>query len=162
MTVKAVRTYDPDLVRSVMMRPEIWATAAEDGQLAEDHIANVDDTCWLAMWAEGQLIGLYNLHAHNSVTVEIHAHVLPDYRKRFSHDTGVAALQWLMENAAQYKKVVAQVPVIYENVKKFTCSFGFKVEGVNRLSYEKNGELVDQWLLGITQSELEEFFRCRA
>lgn len=155
MTVEAVRTYDSGIVKDVMTTPALWATIAEDGQDEIDFEPEVREECWLLMLNDEVLVGVYNIHALNSVTLEIHAHVLPEYRKPYSKATGYAALKWIYENASEYKKVIAQIPTIYENVKCFTCSFGFKEEGINRLSYLKNGEIVDQWFLGITRDEIE-------
>ena len=142
-----------------MTRPDIWETVAEDGQQAKDFEPDLDSDCWLLM-SDDEVIGLYNFHAHNSVTVEIHAQVLPDHRKEYSQETGLAALRWIydyeFDGGKVYQKVIAQIPVIYENVKRFTCGFGFKVEGINRKSYLKGGVIVDQYLLGITRDEIAE------
>ena len=112
--------------------------------------------CWVAIRDGDKVIGLYNLHPHNSCTLEIHAQILKEYRKEYSAATGEAVLRWIVKNApSSYQKLIAQIPVIYENVKLFTCSQGFQVEGVNRMSYRKNGVLCDQWLLGQTMDEVE-------
>ena len=151
----AIRTYDAEIIEGLMRMPDIWATVAEDGQNPDDFKADCEGECWLLMMDGENFVGAYNLHSHNSVTVEIHAHVLPTHRKQYSYATGIAALQWVTDNT-NYQKVVAVIPTIYENVKRFTCSFGFQEEGINRKSYLKNGEIVDQWLLGITRDEILE------
>jgi L-amino acid N-acyltransferase YncA len=155
--VIAERTFDTGLVSSIMTTPEIWDTIAEDGRVVGDFVADCEGECWVLMRVDTNIIGLYNLHPHNSVTLEIHAHVLPEYRAEHSKNTGLAILEWIIESAPdKYQKVIAQIPAIYENVKNFTCSFGFQEEGINRMSYRKNGEIVDQWMLGITRSEIED------
>ena len=149
----AIRTFDTEMVESFMAIPEIWVTIAEDGQIKENFKAYCESECWLLMMDDKEFVGMYNLHAHTSVMVEIHAHVLPKYRAKYSQATGTTVLQWIIDET-KYEKVIAVIPTIYENVKRFTCSFGFKEEGVNRHSYMKNGEIVDQWLLGITRDEI--------
>jgi len=37
----------------------------------------------------------------------------------------------------------------------FAIQCGMKVEGKIRASFQKNGQLHDQWMLGITREELE-------
>ena len=59
----------------------------------------------------------------------------------------------------KYQKLVAQVPVIYPNVIKFTEMAGFQQEGTNRASYRKNGALYDQIWLGITRDEIKSFLK---
>lgn len=155
--MKARRTYSVSLIKAVMLLPEIWATIAEDGQDPADFDPDVNDEIWLTMeTGEGILVGLYNLHSRNAVTVEIHAQVLPEHRKEYSRATGLAALRWIRVNLPTCHKVIATVPALYPNVKKFTESFGFQLEGVNRASYLKEGELHDQWNLGITRGEIDD------
>jgi RimJ/RimL family protein N-acetyltransferase len=154
MTVRAARTYDRRLVVSIMLHPEIFETIAEDGQNPNDFVPDVQGEIWLAMWADGEAVGLYHLHRRNAVLIEIHAQVLKAYRKEYSVATGEAALQWILDNLPECQKVIAWVPEIYPNVRSFTESQGFQIEGVNRKSYLKNGKLYDQTLLGITRSEI--------
>lgn len=153
--IEVTRTYDTELIKSILLEPCLWDTIAEDGQVKDDFEPAVEDECWLLMTHDETVIALYNYHTKNAITVEIHAHVLPEHRKKFSKATGAAALRWLITTNPQYQKVIAQIPHIYRNVMEFACSFGFIIEGINRLSYLKNGEIIDQWMLGITRKEIE-------
>lgn len=156
MTVTATRTYSvPDVCR-IMTQPSLWATAAEDGQDPDKFKPDLNGDCWLRLEADGEAIGLYQLQMRNSVLVEIHANIMPKYRKEHSEETGHAVLRWIVEEVPDCRKIIAWVPKLYPNVRDFTLQFGFRVEGVNRLSYRKNGKLHDQWLLGITKDEIGE------
>lgn len=148
------RTYDVALINKIMFDPAIWDCIAEDGQIQDDFEPDVDNECWLLMAVDHAPIALYNIHALNTVTAQIHAHVLPEYRKQHSKETGKLALQYILKNS-DYQKIVAVIPETYENVKKFTLSFGFVEEGVSRKSIMKGGKLLDQWILGATRSEIE-------
>ncbi len=131
----------------------MWDCVCEDGHKLEDFDPKPNENCWINI----DKVGMYNLHPDNSTTLEIHAFILPEKRKKHSIETGKQILKWILENAPeQYQKVIAQVPCIYPNVKDFCIYNGFKIEGVNRLSHKKNGKIVDQWLLGITRKEIEE------
>jgi len=153
MTLNVKRTYDPQTVREVMTHPAMWETVAEDGQDPGEYTPDTVGDCWLAMRVEGELIALYALDAINAVTLEIHAQVVPKHRKQYSGATGKAALQWILDNT-DAMKVIAWVPEIYPNVRDFTVSQGFQIEGVNRKSYLKHGKLHDLTLLGITRDEI--------
>lgn len=155
MKLDVRRTYDPMTIREVMTHPDMFATVAEDGQDPGDYTPDVQGSCWLAMRDDDELVALYQLQQRNAVTLEIHAQVLHQHRKEYSGATGKAALQWILDNT-DAEKVIAWVPEIYPNVRSFTESQGFQIEGVNRKSYLKNGKLHDQTLLGITRSEINE------
>ena len=150
----AERTYDIKLIRKIMTRPDILATVAEDHFSDTDYVPEVNGQCWLRMIVDGETIGLYTLHVRNCVPLEIHTGILHEYRKKYSHESIRKALRWIIDNAPEYQKVIAWVPEIYPNVKNFACRNGFRIEGVNLISFLKNGVLDNQWLLGITKAEI--------
>lgn len=151
------RTFDAEIIKSVMLHPDIWETCAEDGQHPAMFEPETEADCWLNVLRGTSLVGMYNVHAHNSVTLEIHAQILPEYREECAKESSRQVLQWILDNAPEYQKVIAQIPTLYPNVKHFTMNAGFQEEGINRLSYMKNGKLYNQWLLGITKPEIEAF-----
>jgi len=153
------RTHDIELIESVMLRDDIFAVIAEDGQTKQDQDFDTYKNCFLSLAVDGQLIGIYVIHPQNQITIEIHAHVLPEYRKQHSKESGRKALDWIINNVPQCEKVIAKVPSIYENVYLFCLANGFTEEGVNRLSYKKDGKIYDQYMLGITKQEIESFLR---
>jgi hypothetical protein len=155
--VIAHRTYNPNAVRQVLSRPEIFAVIAEDGQTPEDIDLDVFNDCWLSMMEGDLFVGCYKLHALNRITVKAHAQILPEYRKKYSRDTGIALHEYIYNKAPAYLKVVVEIPTIYPNVKQFATDIGFREEGINRSSYLKGGEVIDQWMLGITRTEIGEF-----
>lgn len=155
--IHAVRTYNKHLVIDFIETPEIWEVISEDGQERGTFRPEVEQECWLAMHNnDGTVVALYNFHAVNGITVEIHAHVLPEYRKEHSAATCLAAFRWMYDNEPECNKIIANVPNIYENVKNFAVRMGFSIEGVNRSSYRKNGGTHDQWSMGITRDEIKE------
>jgi RimJ/RimL family protein N-acetyltransferase len=150
----AERTSDKKAVEKIITLPEIFDCISEDDcDLPE---IDVIKDCWLIIKVDDLCIGAYFLHPHNSTTLEIHAHILPEYRKEHAINSGSVILQWVLDECPEtYQKIIAQVPKLYPNVKSFCEVNGFKVEGINRLSHRKNGVLHDQWLLGITRDEIK-------
>jgi RimJ/RimL family protein N-acetyltransferase len=157
MNLEVRRTYDPTTIREVMTHPDIFATVAEDGQDPGDYKPDVQGSCWLRVSVDDETIGLYVLHAKNCVTLEIHTGILHEYRKEYSRESIRETLRWVVDNVPEYQKIIAWVPTIYPNVKNFALRNGFRVEGVNRNSFLKNGEIHDQWLLGITKDGIKEY-----
>jgi RimJ/RimL family protein N-acetyltransferase len=156
--LKIYRTFDDSAIEAIMFSPEIWKTCAEDGQEQEDFNPDAEADCWLILEAEEGFIGAYNVHPHNCTTLEIHAHILHDFRKKYAFESGDLVLEWILNEAPDsYQKVIAQIPACYQNVIDFTLGHGFKKEGVNRLSDRVGGVLYDQWLLGITREEIGEY-----
>jgi RimJ/RimL family protein N-acetyltransferase len=150
--MNVLRVFDPEVVKSILLRPEIVATIAEEG--CDDFEPDMERNIWLLMKSGDTEVGVYQIERINGITAQIHANVLPEHRKPHSKATGRAALNWVMHNLPDIHKIIAVIPTLYPNVRDFTMSFGFVVEGVNRQSYLKDGAIHDQWILGITRPEI--------
>ena len=157
MTVTIQRTYDPELIGSVIFHPEIFATIGEDDAEMLDWFPDVETEAWLEVVIGNELIGVYNITAVNHICAEIHAQILPEHRKMHSKESGRLALKWIIDNEPQYQKVIANIPTLFPNVIKFTMNCCFQYEGTNRLAYLKNDELHDIIMLGITKQEIMAF-----
>jgi len=152
------RTFDDELVYRVMTSPEIWQTVAEDGQNPDDFNPNCDDDCWLLIDDRSELVGLYNLHASNSTTLMMHAQIMTDKRQEYSDRAGLEVWKWILNNCPNnYQKFNAMIPTIYPNVKNYADRMFMVLEGLNRKSYLKNGNICDQWMMGVTRDEIKEF-----
>lgn len=155
--LKADITTDKALIKSILMNEEIFKAIKDDG-FSGSFEPDIENETWVSITVNDKCIGVYNFHGRGVITCEIHAHILPEYRKEFSLESGLKILQWFVKYF-KYRKLVAQVPFCHPNVKAFCLANGFKEEGINKGSYLKNGELLDQWYLGITDKEIAEFLK---
>lgn len=155
MDISVRRTFDHDEIRSVFTHPDIWATIAEDSQNPDLFTPDTEKELFMAVDSPDGLIGIYAFRVVNSAELDIHAQILPEHRKKYALASGKAILQWFYHDApARFVKLTAQVPFKYPNVKNFCESVGMQIEGINRQSYRKGGEIYDQWYLGITRDEV--------
>lgn len=149
--MKAERTLDYGLAIHVIN--QMFDNICEDEVSA--YIPDVVNENWVVL-SDNELIGLYRLHQLGSVTHQIHAMILPDKRKEYAKESGRVILQWCLDNL-DFKKLIAEIPAKYMNVYHFTKGQGFKDEGINRMSFMKDGELWDKYNLGMTRQEVEEW-----
>jgi len=151
--IAAERTHDIALIRDIV--GSMWSDIAEDGQLFEDFTPECVEECWLNI----NDMAVWCFHAENSTTLDIHVHILKAYRGQ-SVEIGYAMWEWFMNHCpGEYEKINCTIPVIHPNVKAYAELMGMVQEGVNRKSYCKNGEIIDQWMMGITRTEVEEFMQ---
>ena len=145
-------------VGKILKDPELFDRIAEDSVDPESYEIPFDGhQCYMMIMLDDEAIGVWNIYPVNAVTLNIHCNILKKHRKH-GKDAGRLILEWFTtECPEQYQKLNAEIPVVYESVYYFTKGFGFKDEGVNRLSIMKNGELVDQNRLGITRNEAKNF-----
>jgi RimJ/RimL family protein N-acetyltransferase len=105
---------------------------------------------WLGVYVDDKLKGLYLLIAQNSITAEIHTCLLPDVRGVKAIQAGKALLLHLF---SKYKKAISYIPEYNKKATLYASMLGFKIEGINRESFLKNGKIHDQYLVGITKGE---------
>lgn len=153
-SLTAVRTMDFSIAYAITSIPEIFDCISEDG--VEDYMPDVVNEFWVLMQTEqGEIAGAYRLHYVSGRTVQIHAHIIPEYRKDYAKLSSIVILDWCITNL-DFDKIVAVIPQKYKNVYHFTKNAGFKDEGFNRSSFMKDGKLIGQYYLGMTKPEVEE------
>ena len=95
--------------------------------------------------------GVIVLVPRNGIEIEVHTAIMKSARHKALH-YAAKTLDWIFENT-QCLKVTTSVPFFNTRAYKFTLKLGFRDEGVNRMSFMKDGQVHDQWLLGITKEE---------
>lgn len=143
------RIYEPSIIKAVLI--QMLEEIAEDGYNFEQFEPDVNGESWIAIHDGKEIHAIYNFHAMNSSTLMIHSHVL----KRFRNDSlklGQEALRYFATTG--YHKLIVEVPAIYRHIRIYLLKLGFTFEGINRESYLKNGNHIDQYRFGITRSEL--------
>ena len=136
-----------DEVKFVLTHPAIYDRIAEDNTPDAEDYAPSPDAIYLMGYDNGYPFACMVYHQINGVTWECHVQVLPEYRKTHADEFSQLAIQWMLNKGV--RKLVAQIPMLYPNVMQFGLKHGFVVEGINRQSYLKHGQLHDQWYLGL-------------
>ena len=156
ITLKQAETADE--VGLILKDPELFDRIAEDGHLTAGYEIPFDGhQCYMMIMKDDSAIGVWNLYPLNTASLNIHCNILKEYRQH-GKEAGRLIVEWFVNDCpAQYQKLNAEIPVIYPEVYHFTKGFGFSDEGTNRKSIIKDGELVDQYRLGLTRSEAKSF-----
>jgi len=144
---------EPRLIKSVISNRVLWGEISEDGASLSEWEPDMTEG-WLGAYEDEILIGVFNLHALNSVTLKIHIMILPQYRGELAYKAAHDALKWIVANVS-FDKVNCEIPDIYPNVIRFAEKCGMVKEGINRCSFRKSGKIHHQINLGITRSEIE-------
>jgi hypothetical protein len=149
------RTLDYGVAYSIVNLPEIFETIAEDG--VTEFNPDVVNEYWVLMLTEESLVaGCYNVHQVAGPAYEIHAFMIPEFRKKYAALSGVKIYEWCLENL-DFQKLNATIPQKYKNVYHFTKGFGFKDEGFDRDSHVKDRKTMGRYKLGITRQEVIDF-----
>lgn len=165
MTVSVRTCHDTSFIRSVLTDEEMWKRISEDDQQRDAFdLADVNDDWTFSefLTVDGP-IGLFVLHPMNQTTVMVHIHILEQFRALYAAAAGRALMEWMHCHLSERVcKVVAEIPVVFQDVYHYTKNHGFLDEGCNRKSILIDGELVDQKYLGITREEIGEWVQSQA
>jgi len=154
MNVYHKRLYDAELIQDFLTDPELWELISESGQKTEGFVVPINDSIhWVGLYDKDLLFGILVIHATTVTTGIVHINILKQYRSKYSTIAGLNCMDYMLYNT-EFNKFNTEVPVIYPNVINYLKRFGFKNEGINRLSINKNNMIVDQKSFGITREEL--------
>lgn len=144
------RTFDAKRITEIINDPSI------SDLLCDDNTQNtVIDDCsgqyWIGVFDDDNVMqGAFLLIPQNSVCVDIHTCLLPILHGNQAIQAGQMLLNIVF---ASYQKAVTSVSVNNRRASLFAARLGFKTEGVNRQSFLKNGQLLDQKVMGLTIGE---------
>lgn len=144
------RTRDMHLVRRIVMDPAIWPHIHEDG--AEDwEPLDHDGFHWMLV-TDPEPAGVFMVHARGAACYEMHTCLLP----RLHGEQAARAAQLLAAwsfHETPCRKLITAVPAYNRRARRFALAGGMREEGINRASYLRNGQMIDQIMLGITKEE---------
>lgn len=150
------RIDNPRVIKRILTIPALWEVITEDNSLpAEEYEPLIHDQVIYLLIKQGKkVLGLFVVHAMTGTVVIGHANILPAYwgNREMNKAIGEAAIQWVWDNT-DFRKIITTVPVIYKHVLAYTQRIGMKREGIMRDSYLKNGQLHDQYYMGISRKE---------
>jgi len=153
--IKLEPTKDSQLIKTVLSDPELWERISEDGQKPEHmKISVFDPHYWFRVMIDNEVAALVLFTQKGLHTINIHINVLKKYRKKYAKPIGKEIIRFFAEDAPKaWQKMNAEIPVIFHDVYQFSLNCGLTQEGINRSSTLKNGEMMNQYYLGITRKE---------
>jgi len=136
---------DYDLIRRICTDERIYDLLTDD--LTPDDFVLSDNFIYLISDSED---GTALFIPKNGIEVEFHIAVLPEAKGRAFY-YAKRAISWVFN--ANFMKVTAMVPFTNRQAYRFAIKLGFKEEGINTMSFLKNGKLHDQWFMGLTKED---------
>jgi RimJ/RimL family protein N-acetyltransferase len=148
-------TEDLDLVRTIMTHPKVWPYISDDFCGEADSFEPVLSPALLYLEAldEEGPGGVWLYHPHNAICWEVHTCCLPEWWGPRALQAARLTLRWVVEHTA-CRKVITYVPVCNSLAYRFALRAGMVDEGRNRASFLKRGQVLDQYVLGITREEI--------
>lgn len=142
------RVHDLDLVRRLLTQPGAWDAATDDSAPAiGDWTPNPHPAIWYVTASEReQIVTLYCLIPENAACWQIHA------SRTFGRGAAQAhrgIFPWAFA-ATGASRIVASIPATNRIAIRAAQRVGMVLYGINPRSMLKHGQLVHQFLLGIS------------
>ena len=150
------RTKDLNLIKSFMMQPEIYKYASEDGASLDPEFTESGREVWLLAIKDNEAMGIVHSHLENGTTAWFHPYIMRSHKDKYLNLVNLF-LKWFDQFfPVEIQKLNAYIPTYAQKTYEIAMRAGFKDEGLNRMSYLKNGKLWDRHLIGIIRGELNE------
>jgi RimJ/RimL family protein N-acetyltransferase len=148
-------TEDVGLIRRCMTHPAVWKHVSDDGSPPVDKFWPPigEPVLYLAAFEGEDCGGVWVYHPHNLILFEVHTCCLPEWWGPRALEAARRTLLWMIGNTP-CRKVITHVPAPNRRAYSFALRVGLQDEGLNRASFQKNGMLFDQYVLGITEGEI--------
>lgn len=149
--IRFERCFDSALVRHIITHPDIWRHVTDDSAPSAECYQPPDPTLvhYLIVRDGDEILGLFMLHALNSVCWEIHTCLLPWAWGSRAMEAGCLVSEWVFEHTG-CRRIVTNVPVYNRLALAYAKRAGLVEYGCNPASFLKDGKLHDQILLGIS------------
>lgn len=92
-------------------------------------------------------------HMRTRIVHEVHTLIEPEGRGKQAVLDVRAAAEWYFHQEGVCEKIITYIPFFNKPAKLFAKLVGMDEEGVCTKSFLKNGELVDQWVLGLEKEK---------
>ena len=153
------RTTDVALIGKILTHPLIWPWVTDDGAPDPEAFQPPEpgEHVWfILVWDEAELLGLFLFHSQNTATWEVHTCLLPKAWGKRARKAAEEMLKWVWEET-DWQRIVTNVPDNNRLALSYALKVGMTEYGLNPKSWLKNGELLDQHLLGISRpTEIKE------
>lgn len=142
----------PAYVRAVFTMPAIWDAISDDSSGSPDEFEPVESPLvrYLAPMSGDEPAGCLMLAQQNAVTLELHTVLLPKYRGEFTKQVFDELLAFIREHYPTCRRLRTWVPSCNRLALKAARRVGFVEVGVETAAYQKNGEIFDNHLFGVT------------
>jgi len=139
--------FDKELIKQLMEKVLI----SSDNDNPENFEPRVDNlNGWVIVKDYDKIEGIAYIEQQTTTTALFHPYLLGDKGK--GREMIKSVLKWLLKT--EIHKFNISIPVIYQSTYNTAKKLRFIDEGINRESFLKNGEYHDQYLLGLTRSEI--------
>lgn len=152
MPIQISRTVDMPLVRSVITHPRVYPHVSDDSSPAVEDFEPIDHASLVYLHAQDDAgtLGVFMLVPLSHVCYQVHTCMLPRAWGASAREAARLGTQWMFEHGP-CRRIVTNVPEYNRIAERFARACGMTEYGRNLKSFQKDGVLYDEILLGISK-----------
>jgi RimJ/RimL family protein N-acetyltransferase len=156
-TLRVIRTRNTELFREILLQDKLWDAISEDGSIGKDeYFPDLEAIVAVALIADDTVRGFVISRQVTDSVAEAHVAISPDYwGEKQNVALGKMGCAYLFQANPRLMKLVASIPETDAEVLRFAQRVGFQREGINRKSFLRKGELLDQYYVGLCREKAE-------
>ena len=149
------RTFDMELVRTIMTHPEIYPWISDDGcPPAEEFQPQEHSAIWYVQAMDAsETLGIFVLSPQGVACWEFHTVLLPSAWGKCAVAAMKAMFEWVWTNTP-CRRLITNVPVNNRRARWIARAVGLTQFGLNPGSFLKDNVLYDQMLFGLSKPEV--------
>lgn len=141
---------------TVLENDEVWSGICDDFTINTPRALAAANLLQSSLVLAPNEYCVWILMPRSSIMFELHTCVLPEGRGKGAIKAGQEMMAWVFANTTA-QKLISFVPAWNRKALAFALRSGWKKEGCLEKSFQFNGELHDQTVVGITK----EVFSCQ-
>lgn len=144
--IKQTKNYE--MIRDMLFNDkELYDRISDDYTDAENW--QPDKSIWIGYYENDECLALLSASDENAIVLNIHLHIPEKNRGKDSFKIGNGLVKFIEKHCdKRFVKINVKVPVIFKDSIRFSEKLGFLKEGVDRMSYIKNGKIIDRIMFG--------------
>lgn len=148
------RLYDMQVIADTITHPRIYPHVSDDLAPPRESFVPCDhpSVYYLGAWDQQEYLGLWMFAPQNSICWDVHTCLLPTAWGKRAAEATKGAASWIFANT-ECQRIITTVPATNALALRLAKLAGLTQFGVNERSFLKNGQLLDQILLGISKPE---------
>lgn len=135
------RTFDPDLIRRVIMHPKISKWMFEDGAEVAETIPTPENVWYVCALDGRKLIGLFAFEPRTSVKYMVHVAIAPDQWARAT-EAFKGVIDWAWQHIGM-ERIGGEIPADNAHALRLAKKAGFALVGTEPGAFRRGGELRD-------------------
>jgi RimJ/RimL family protein N-acetyltransferase len=160
ISIRRATVADADSIEAICRDSDVFPWLCDDATNNPDAmdykpLLAIPQVCFVLVSEDGEDIGAFMFVPYNSISYELHTAFLPGHRGRKVIEAALLTMEYLFTQTP-CRKVMTRIPENNRRAVVMARMCGMSQEGLDRKSFLKGGQLLDQHVFGLCLDDARE------